>query len=107
MLFSKNYEIIREGSEVIAVINVDDYTKIPAIEDDPVLMQRAVDVIVETGAITKLIFAQKRRYEYDEEQTEYLNQIAKLYKVLVADKNKAQNCFVLHHFLFRNSTLIL
>lgn len=82
------YEIYREGSEVLAIINAENYPKIPVIEDDAFLMQRAVDVIVEAGMITKLIFTQKRKYEYEEMQTEWLSQVARLYKSLLADKAK-------------------
>src|SRR3989338_2840467 len=81
-----SYEIFHEGSEVIAVINAEAYPRIPVLEDDPLLMQRAVDVIVQAGFVTKIIFTQKRKYEYEEAQVEWLNQLARLYKSLSAEK---------------------
>ncbi len=83
-----SYEIFREGSEIIAIINAELYPRIPAIEDDAVLMQRAIDVIIEAGLVTKIIFQQKRKYEYEEDQVEWLNQVARLYKSFVAEKSK-------------------
>ena len=59
------YEILREGEEIVLRVEMEDYPKIPSIEDDPIAMSRIVDIVVEAGAVTKIVCYQKRDYEYD------------------------------------------
>jgi archaeal flagellar protein FlaI len=80
------YEIIREGEEIILRIDVENYTRTPSIEDDPMCMARTVDILSETGTVTKIIFAQKRDYEYDYEQTEIMNELARIYTNVVRQR---------------------
>ncbi|MFT4343228.1 MAG: ATPase, T2SS/T4P/T4SS family [Candidatus Woesearchaeota archaeon] len=50
-------------------------------------MALTIDAIVDVGEITKIIFYQKRDYEYDYPQTRMLVEIAMLYKKLLNQKN--------------------
>jgi len=83
-LFS--YNIIREGEEVILKINCETYNKTPSLEDDPVLMSKTIDILVESGTVTKIVFVQKREYEYDFATVQMLLEIAKLYNQLIKQK---------------------
>jgi archaeal flagellar protein FlaI len=73
-----DYDVIREGEEVIVKINCESYHKIPSLENDSVLMAKAVDALVETTGATKLIFYQKRNYEYEYAQTSLLIEVARI-----------------------------
>lgn len=91
-LFGENkkpfsYDIVREGEETILTINLEDYPNIPSIEDDSVVMSKACDLIIEAGTITKIVFVQKRNYEYDYSQTLIIQEIANLYKQLTKRKD--------------------
>jgi len=84
---AEEYEIIREGEEVILKVNYEKYFKIPSLEDDPVCMSSTIDLLARIGNVTKIVFYQKRDYEYDFEQVQLLNEIASILNVLSRQKN--------------------
>lgn len=81
------YDVIKEGEETILMIDMEGYPKIPSLEDDPVCMSRTVDILSEAGAITKIVYAQKRNYEYDYSQTLMIQEIAKIYLQLAKKRD--------------------
>ncbi|MBI5389502.1 type II/IV secretion system ATPase subunit [Candidatus Woesearchaeota archaeon] len=82
-----SYEVIREAEETTLRINCEQYHKIPSLEDDPITMARLIDKLTEIKEITKIIFSQKREYEYDYPQLVLLMEIAQLQNQLVKQKN--------------------
>lgn len=74
-----SYDILREGEEVILMIDLEQYPHVPSLEDDPVCMSRTCDILVEAGDATKIVYTQKRNYEYDYNQTLLIQEIAHLY----------------------------
>lgn len=82
-----SYEVIQEGDERILKIDYEDVPRIPSIEDDPSAMSRIIDLLVENPNTTKIVFIQRREYEYDFTQTQMLQEIALLYKKLVRNKD--------------------
>jgi len=91
-LFNRNkgglpYEIVREGEETILKINCENLTTVPSIEDNPSLMAFTIDRLIENRATTKIVFIQKRDYEYDYAQTRLLMEIAVIYNKLVKQKD--------------------
>ncbi len=81
-----SYEVIRGGADVILKINCERCSSLPSLEDNPQCMSRTIAKLVEVGNVTKIIFSQKRDYEYDFDQTQILVEIAKLYKKLAKKK---------------------
>lgn len=81
------YDIIREGEEAILYVFCDECTYSPSIEDNPLCMARTVEKLIQAGNVTKIIFSQKRDYEYDFQQTQMLVEIANVYKGLLRQKN--------------------
>ncbi len=81
-----SYEIIREGEEVIVRIDCESCPFFPSIEDDSSVMSRFFDVLMEAGRVTKIVFAQKRDYEYDYAQTQMLIEFAQLFNQLVKQR---------------------
>jgi type IV secretory pathway ATPase VirB11/archaellum biosynthesis ATPase len=49
-------------------------------------MSKTVELLTQVGHVTKIVFYQKRDYEYDYEQTQLLIEIAKLYAMLTRQK---------------------
>jgi len=94
-LFNKDstfsYDVIREGGEVIVRINCEAYPLSPSLEDDPMLMARTIDILIEVKDATKLVFAQRREYEYDYKQTMLLSEIARVYDKIVKQKILSYN----------------
>ena len=82
-----SYDIVKEGEETILMVDLEQYPHTPSLEDDPVCMSRTVDILAETGGITKIVYTQKRNYEYDYSQTQMIQEIAKLYTQLVKRKD--------------------
>jgi len=76
------YDILREGEETVLLIDLEQYPHPPSLEDDPVCMSRTVDILAETRNATKIIYTQKRNYEYDYPQTLMVQEIAHLYTQL-------------------------
>jgi len=77
-----SYEIIREGEEVILMIDLEDYPQVPSLESDDVCMSKTVEILIEAGMVTKIVFAQKRNYEYDTNEVMMLREIADIYVLL-------------------------
>jgi len=84
-LFS--YDIQREGEEVILTVSCEAYTRVPSLEDDGVLMAKTIDILSEVGNVTKIVFTQKRNYEYEYAQSILLVEIAKIFKELSKRKD--------------------
>lgn len=82
-----SYDVVREGDDVIISINLEGYMHVPSLEDDPVVMSKACDMLLEIKDATKIVFIQKRNYEYDYSQTTLLKEIASLYSKLTRKKD--------------------
>ena len=81
-----SYDILREGEDVILRIDCEKYTRVPSLEDDETTMSRTCEILIEAGNITKIVYVQKRDYEYDSVQTGMLQEIARLYNQFVKQK---------------------
>ncbi|MDO8740109.1 MAG: type II/IV secretion system ATPase subunit [Candidatus Woesearchaeota archaeon] len=83
----EDYDVIREGEDTVLKFNAENWDFAPSLEDSSACMSRAVDVLTEIGNITKIVFSQKRDYEYDYAQTRLLAEIARLYKHLTKQRD--------------------
>ncbi|MBW3012584.1 type II/IV secretion system ATPase subunit [Candidatus Woesearchaeota archaeon] len=83
-----DYEIVREGEDRVLRIHCETYTKIPSLEDDPLAMSKAVEILTKAKDTTKILFYQKRDYEYEMEQTLILAEIARVYAELAQKKSQ-------------------
>ena len=96
MLFEKKiplygYEVLIEGEDNIMRLNYDGAPELPSIEDSPTCMARTCDNLIEASAVTKLVFSQKRDYEYDYHQTALLKEVALLFNSIVKEKEKIEH----------------
>ncbi|HSU73089.1 MAG TPA: type II/IV secretion system ATPase subunit [Candidatus Binatia bacterium] len=81
-----SYDVIREGDEVLLRIDCEACTFFPSLEDNSRTMALTIDILAQVGQVTKIVFVQKRDYEYDYPQVLLLLEIAKLYKQLSQNK---------------------
>ncbi len=81
------YDVIRECEENILYIYVEGLSYSPSIEDYATLMSRVMDILTQVSGVTKLVFSQKREYEYDYGQTKILLEIVDIYKKIIREKN--------------------
>ncbi|MFH1505679.1 MAG: type II/IV secretion system ATPase subunit [archaeon] len=82
-----SYENVREGEDTILKVNAEGDVNVPSIEDDPICMAKTVEKLIENPGVTKIIFSQKKDYEYDYSQTKLLKEIGQLYNQLVKQKD--------------------
>jgi len=88
-----SYEVVREGSDVILQVNYEQVRQPPSLEDDPITMSRTISMLLEVGRVTKIIFKQKRDFEYDYDQVKLIEEVAHLYNQII--KNKELFSFLL------------
>ncbi|MFC2136035.1 ATPase, T2SS/T4P/T4SS family, partial [Bacteroidota bacterium] len=81
-----SHETLRQGEDNILHINCERVTRVPSIEDDELYMDKTAEFLIENPGTTKIVFSQKRDYEYDYAQTTILTEIAHLYNELVKNK---------------------
>src|SRR3989338_2048578 len=82
-----SYEEMKEGEDKGLSIDCEGYARMPSLEDDPITMARAIDILSSEPNVTKIVFKQKRNFEYDFSQTMLLKEIAHLQKQLMKPKN--------------------
>ncbi|MFH1053905.1 MAG: ATPase, T2SS/T4P/T4SS family [Candidatus Woesearchaeota archaeon] len=83
-----DFEVIREGEDITLRIDYEKQLRIPSLEDDPVCMSKTMDKLIEVKNVTKIVFGQRRDYEYDYNQTMLLVDIAHLYLRLIKEKRE-------------------
>jgi len=83
---TEDYEIVREGEDVILRIDYEKQARMPSLEDDPLCMSRTMERLIEVKNVTKIVFFQRRDYEYDFSQTKLLIEIANVYSKLIREK---------------------
>ena len=76
---SWNFEVSREGEDRILRINCEDYPRLPSLEDDPFTMSKTFDILLQVRGVTKLVYSQRRDYEYDFSQSQFLVELAVFY----------------------------
>jgi flagellar protein FlaI len=80
-------EMQREGEDNILRVNCSHCSYAPSIEDNAFCMAAMIERIIENSDTTKIVFSQKRDFEYDYNQVQILQEIAKIYNELVKQKN--------------------
>lgn len=81
-----DYEIVEEGNEQIMKINAEGLAFLPSIEESELVMSRAIDNLVEAPYVKRLLFTQRRNYEYGYDNTQMLIEIALIYNKLIKEK---------------------
>ncbi len=91
MLFGKkikpgDYEVIKEGQEEIMQVNYNNYPYSPSIEDNEVCMARTIDQLAQVPSVTRIVFNQRKNYEYPYAQTQMLIEVANIYNYFIKQK---------------------
>jgi archaeal flagellar protein FlaI len=80
------FKIEREGEETILRVDCEKQNMVPSIEDSASMMAFVIERLIENKAVTKIVFFQKRDYEYDYQQVRLLSEIAQIYNKLIKQK---------------------
>lgn len=81
-----DYDIVREGGEINLVINTIGCPFYPSLEDSEICMEKTINILLETGAVTTITYQAERNYIYPYEQIRMLNELASLYVYLIKQK---------------------
>lgn len=77
-----SYEIVRELGTKVLYVNYMGANFVPSIAENPDVMTRAIDLLIEATGVSRVVFVQQRNYSYDSQQTFMLQEIANLYLYL-------------------------
>jgi len=88
MLFKQNtplyaFEVQREAGENVLYVNYLGSPIVPSLVDNPEVMAKTIELLIENPQIAKIIFVQQRNYVYDFEEVSLLQEISQLYSYLV------------------------
>ncbi len=78
-----SYEVQREGGEDILYVNYLGAPFVPSISDNPKVMERTVDALMENSNVSRIVFVQQKNYNYNLDETSLLLEIAQFYVYLI------------------------
>ncbi len=81
------YEVIREGEDNVLRVDCENLPFFPSLEDSSVTMAKTIDAMIQNPSITRIVFFQKRDYEYDFDQTRIMAEISRLINQLVRQQS--------------------
>lgn len=76
------FEVVREAGAKVLYINYLGANFVPSMAENPEVMARSVDLLIETPGVYRIVFVQQRNYSHNPEQTFMLQEIANLYVYL-------------------------
>ncbi|MGV8171915.1 MAG: ATPase, T2SS/T4P/T4SS family [Candidatus Woesearchaeota archaeon] len=89
MLFGgpeSSYDVSREGEDTVLRVDYETALEVPSLEDSEQCMADTIEKLMANRNITKIIFSQKRDYEYDYTQTRVLVEFSKIYANMLKHK---------------------
>jgi archaeal flagellar protein FlaI len=78
-----SYEIVREHGSQVLYVNYLGAAFVPSLASSPDIMNRTIDMIIESPNISRIVFVQQRNYNHDSPKVFMLQEIADLYVFLV------------------------
>jgi len=79
------HEVVVEGAEEVMHINYEEYTRLPSVEEDPLTMARAIEKLA-SNPVARVVFHQKKKYEYPYNQTQMLVEVGQVYNHFIKQK---------------------
>ncbi len=74
-----SYEVVRELGSQIMYVNYLGASFVPNIAEDPEVMSRTFELLIEAPNISRIVFVQQRNYNYNPSQVFLLQEISNLY----------------------------
>ncbi|MCD6547413.1 MAG: type II/IV secretion system ATPase subunit [Nanoarchaeota archaeon] len=81
-----DYDVEREGTEINLIINTIGCPFYPSLEDSEICMEKTINILIEVGTVTTIVFQAERNYIYPYQQVRLLNEIAKAYVYFVKER---------------------
>jgi len=91
MLYKKRskpgeFNVEQEGAERVMHVNYENYPYLPSVEDDATTMSKVIENLTQALATSRIIFHQKKKFEYSITQTRALVEIAQIYNHFIKQK---------------------
>ncbi len=80
------YVVEREGTERHLRISWESFLDYPNLEYNPLAMEKVINILIETGPVTTITFETQKNYEYPYDQVKMLNELARVFVVLVKER---------------------
>ena len=77
-----SYEVARESGYQVMYVNYLGAVNVPNIAENPEIMARTIELLIESPNISRVVFVQQRNYNYNSSETFLLQEIANLYVYL-------------------------
>jgi archaeal flagellar protein FlaI len=74
-----SYEIVREAGYQVVYVNYLGASFVPNIAENPEIMSRTIDLLIEAPNVSRIVFVQQRNYSYGSSKVFFLQEIADLY----------------------------
>ncbi|MCF7872114.1 type II/IV secretion system ATPase subunit [Candidatus Woesearchaeota archaeon] len=84
--FFKDFKVEKEGADNVLYINYEKVPRVPSIEDDALCMAKTCELLQTNPSVTKIVFTQKHDYQYDYDQIKLLQELVKIQKNLIQNK---------------------
>ncbi len=83
---ARGYEIVREGKEDVMRIDYEKINYAPSLEDNSSCMADAISKLLEAPHVSRIVFTQRRNYQYDYSQVQLLVEVATVYNHLTKQR---------------------
>jgi type IV secretory pathway ATPase VirB11/archaellum biosynthesis ATPase len=90
MLFGSpenSYDVVKEGEDTVLRLDYENALEVPSLEDSEQCMADTIEKLIANRNITKIVFSQKRDYEYDYPQTRVLADFSRVYANILKHKS--------------------
>ena len=77
-----SYEVVRETGNQVMYVNYLGANFVPNMAEDPEVMSRTFELLIEAPNISRMVFVQQRNYNYNSSQIFLLQEISNLYVYL-------------------------
>jgi type IV secretory pathway ATPase VirB11/archaellum biosynthesis ATPase len=95
-----DYKVLHEGDDNIVRVNCENIPEIPSLEDSEVCMESTCDKLIAVKNASKIVFAQRRDYEYDYMQTNILKEIGDISNEFQKQKENLFSEYILHDRMY-------
>src|SRR3989344_3248945 len=85
------YEVLKEGTSTIIRFNWLGSPYSPSIDSEPETMARVIDALTQVKEARRVVIAEAYEYEYNEQQTNLLAEIAHVLEILIKEENILAN----------------
>ena len=86
----KEYQVIKQAGEEVLRIDATTWGYLPFVDSNPVVMGYLITTLAEVPSVSRVVFNQRKNYEYSLKQTHFLIEIALIFNHFIKEKNLFQ-----------------